>query len=47
MDGKNRYEANLFKNNANLQKVKEYQDDIMSFLSIIKALNLTIKIYKP
>lgn len=45
MDGKDRYEGNIFKDEK-LENIKEYQDDIMSFLSIIKALNLTLKIYK-
>lgn len=45
-DNKDRYEANIFENQINLNAAKEIQNEISSFLSLIDSLNLTLKIYK-
>lgn len=46
MAGRDKFEGNIFKNDVNFKKAKEYQDEILEILGIIKELNLTLKIYK-
>lgn len=43
---KNKFEGNLFKDDANIEIVNQIKSEIFEFLSIIKVLSLTVKIYK-
>ena len=43
---KNKFEGNLFKDDANIEIANQIKGEISEFLLIIKVLSLTVKIYK-